>query len=213
MAGGAGCPELSFATPTGGLVPFFLKKQENHTFRFWYRPWKKELTFLREYLNILKFVKLGIPTQELVYFGETVVAGNRRAILLTRELSGYHSLQHWVERWEEHGWPSESERKRIASSLGRAVHKLHRHRWVHRCLYPKHIFVKIEEGEVDVRFIDLEKARQRSFHHSGMLGDLGSLYRRSRAWPLRERVLFFREYFDVETLGRREKEIWKVLSE
>lgn len=51
--------------------------------------------------------------------------------------------------------------------------------WQHGCLYPKHIFVRVEGEAIEVALIDLEKSRRRLTVNKASQHDLKQLKRRS----------------------------------
>ena len=90
--GWSGVSRIKLELPEGGEVGVFLKRQENHVTKTIFHPVKGIPTFQREYRNILRFIKKGLPTVEPVYFGRRNQEGKLQAILMTRELEGYQSL-------------------------------------------------------------------------------------------------------------------------
>ena len=70
---------------------FYLKRQSNYLTRTLHSP-LGEPSFAREFRNIQRYQQLGIPALEAVFFGERKVAGERRAILMTRALDGWNDL-------------------------------------------------------------------------------------------------------------------------
>ena len=45
--------------------------------------------------------------------------------------------------------------------VGRTVARFNRARWQHGCLRTKHLFVRLQGGQVEIATLDLEKTRQR----------------------------------------------------
>ena len=63
------------ALPEGGKVGIFIKRQENHVYWAWQNLFRPAATFEREFLNLLRFRRLGITTLETAYFGQRMVGG------------------------------------------------------------------------------------------------------------------------------------------
>ncbi|EQM69809.1 hypothetical protein L682_12105 [Aquipseudomonas alcaligenes OT 69] len=68
------------------------------------------------------------------------------------------------------------------AALGTELARLHKGRWQHGCLYPKHIFVKTLTNtlggvQVEVALLDLEKSRQRWSVGKASRKDLSQLRR------------------------------------
>ncbi|MCE6984715.1 lipopolysaccharide kinase, partial [Pseudomonas frederiksbergensis] len=60
-----------------------------------------EPTFAREFRNISRYQKLGIPALQAVYYGERKVEGERRAILMTRALDDWSDLDSLLGQWPQ----------------------------------------------------------------------------------------------------------------
>jgi hypothetical protein len=97
-----------------------------------------EPSFAREFRNISRYQKLGIPALQAVFFGERKVKGEAPAILLTRALDGWDDLDSLLQRWSELSDAQHSASCRPAASWRAAA----RRRQVHGCFYPKHIFLQ-----------------------------------------------------------------------
>ena len=160
--GWSGVARLELATPDGATRAVFLKRQQNHWRRTLTKPFRGELTFEAELRNMLALQDAGVPSLQPVFFGRRKVEGGWRAILVTRELGGYRPLDDWLEQWRIDGsGHARRLRRRVIAAAARLVARLHRHSLVHNALYPKHLFVRIDAGDVvDVRLIDLEKMRR-----------------------------------------------------
>ena len=87
---------------------------------------------------------------------------------------------------------------RVATTL----RHMHDSRLQHNCLYLKHIFVKEEAGGgVEVRLIDLEKAKWRPIRSLIATRDLYSLYRCAEGWSRTDRLRFFLAYRQEDQLS------------
>jgi hypothetical protein len=113
-----------------------------------------EPSFAREFRNISRYEKLGIPALKAAFFGERKVDGEVRAVLLTRALDGWDDLDSLLRRWSELG---EAQHVAILQACGRLAQRLHGRRQVHGCFYPKHIFLRANGDGYQAQLIDLEK--------------------------------------------------------
>jgi len=188
----------------GTLV--FIKRQENHFCRDRRSFFRPISTFRREFQNILTFQKLGIPTLEPVYFGERILRGNVQAILVTKALDSFQSLES-----PEYQSLSKLEplcRVNLVSAIAEAIRRMHDNKIQHNCLYAKHVFMKINQDKsVDVRLIDLEKAKRSFFRRAAMLRDLGTLHRHTKGWRSSDRLRFLLAYMQESKMSRTSKAI------
>jgi len=186
-----------------GNTGMFIKRQENHFYRAFATLFLPRATFAREYDNLLQFVNLGIPTLDLVYFGQRKFEGKVQAILITHELEGYLSLEDPALRLRLREEPHL--RKLLISKLAHVIQTMHSKQIQHNCLYPKHIFVKLAGDGIDIRIIDLEKAKWRFFKRQAMLRDIGTLYRHASEWSKTDCLRFFLAYTDQKHLNKQSK--------
>ena len=209
--GWSGVSRCELESRQGEHVGIFIKRQENHVSRTWAHPVRGIPTFRREFRNLLRYRTCGVPTLEPVYYAERRVDGSRRAILITRELAGYTSLQHCQENWSAQGRPAAPLRRDMLRRLAAVVCRLHRQRLQHNCLYPKHVFIGGSDDNVDVRLIDLEKTKRRLSRARAMLRDLDTLNRRSTGWSRTDRLRFLLAYLGQERVNVRVRRAWKKL--
>lgn len=207
--GWSGVSRTNLALPDGSELSVFIKRQENHVYRSWQNLFRPMATFEREYRNILHFQQLGIPTVDLVYFGQRVVDGRLRAILITLELSGYQTLDAFMHN----AISNRQAQARIFAGVAKAMRAMHAQQFQHNCLYPKHLFVS-EQGinGLDARFIDLEKAKRRPFKGNVALRDLGTLHRHSENITRTNRLRFFLEYMQEKRLSVVSKRMLKLIT-
>ncbi|OLF56198.1 lipopolysaccharide kinase InaA family protein [Pseudomonas chlororaphis] len=157
---------------------YYLKRQSNYLTRTLHRPFG-EPTFAREFRNISRYRQLGIPALQAVFFGERKVAGETRAILLTRALDGWNDLDSLLQQWSQ---LSEAQHAAILRACGLLARQLHGLRQVHGCFYPKHIFLRATGDGYQAQLIDLEKTRPLLFGQRDRVKDLEPLLRRAPAW-------------------------------
>ncbi len=207
--GWSGVVRLMLRLPQGGEVGVFIKRQENHFYRDLRHLFFPAATFEREFINLMRFLRLGIPTMEPVFFGQRKVEGNLRAILVTRELAGFEPLD--APRWDPPSKIERRQRKQLINKVAETVRLMHEGHQQHNCLYPKHIFVKAADNDFQVRLIDLEKVKWRPFKRLLTLRDLSSLQRHARNWSRTDRLRLFLAYRNETTLSEESKEILRNL--
>ncbi len=157
---------------------YYLKRQSNYLTRTWRAPFG-EPSFAREFRNISRYRKMGIPALEAVFYGERKVDGEVRAILLTRALDGWDDLESLLQRWDELSPEQHSE---ILKASGELARQLHAARQVHGCFYPKHIFMRATGNGYQAQLIDLEKTRPLLYGQRDRIKDLEPLARRAPEW-------------------------------
>ncbi|MFL1526899.1 lipopolysaccharide kinase InaA family protein [Pseudomonas sp. O230] len=157
---------------------FYLKRQSNYQMRTLHAPFG-EPSFAREFRNISRYEKLGIPALKAVFFGQRRVEGEVRAILLTRALDGWDDLDSLLRRWSE---LSGAQHSAILQACGKLARRLHAARQVHGCFYPKHIFLQATGDGYQAQLIDLEKTRPLLLGQRDRVKDLEPLTRRAPEW-------------------------------
>lgn len=175
--------------PEGGTLAVFIKRQQNHNFRTLLHPVRGLPTVYREYRNISRMKKHGVPCPDLVFYGHRTAGGQWQAILVTRSLEGYRPLEDSLGAIEQDNLDA---RRALLASVAQTLSRMHGHYLQHSCLYAKHIFVRAEHAggsngngtrRFDAAVIDLEKMRP-CFPVSRLaLHDLDQLYRH---WERRE---------------------------
>ncbi|WP_314915408.1 lipopolysaccharide kinase InaA family protein [Pseudomonas helleri] len=157
---------------------FYLKRQSNYLTRTLHSP-LGEPSFAREFRNIQRYQQLGIPALEAVFFGERKVAGERRAILMTRALDGWNDLDSVLELWPQ---LTRAQQQAILRTCGQLARQLHAARQVHGCFYPKHIFLQADGEGYRAQLIDLEKTRPLLLGQRDRVKDIEPLLRRAQVW-------------------------------
>jgi hypothetical protein len=210
--GWSGVSRCELQLPGDGSAGVFVKRQQDHVYRSLRHPLRGMLTFAREFANLLRYRSHGIPTLEPLYFAIRNQDGHHRAILVTRELSGYDSLDRCVERWQAQGAFPRSQRQALITEVAAAAAQLHRHHLQHNCFYPKHIFIGQLDGAVDVRIIDLEKTKWRLSRTRASLRDLDTLNRHAAGWSRTDRLRFLLAYYQVDRVDARVRKTWQRLA-
>ncbi|CAM3432176.1 lipopolysaccharide kinase [Pseudomonas floridensis] len=162
---------------------FYLKRQSNYLTHTLHHPFG-EPSFSREFRNISRYQKLGIPALQAAFYGESKVDGERRAILMTRALDGWTDLDELLQGWAD---MSGAARSAVLQACGRLARTLHGAGQIHGCFYPKHIFLRADEAGYQAQLIDLEKTRPVIFGKRDRVKDLEPLLRRARMWTDAER--------------------------
>ncbi|MCK5100089.1 MAG: hypothetical protein KAR45_18405 [Desulfobacteraceae bacterium] len=200
---------------------FFLKKQENY-FSYSVKPPIRQLIVQKEYANIQLFESLKIPTLDVVYFGIRKKSGNilgkTQGILITKALDNYISLNEAQEQFFNIHKPEQLKIKRIViAKVAALVKKTHKSGLMHRCLYPKHIYIdkdfcktgEKQTNEPVCRFIDLESARKAPYNSKKQLRDLETLNRRSPTVKLKDKVYFLLKYLNKTSLDKDARKLIK----
>ncbi|MCK4509713.1 MAG: hypothetical protein KAU27_14290 [Desulfuromonadales bacterium] len=209
--GWSGVSRCDLELPEGGKVGVFLKRQENHITRTVLHPFGMS-TFIREIQNILRFKKASIPALEPVYFAVRKVEGDLRAILCSEALDGYEPLENLVKRWSTEGWPDRNTRQRLMEAIASVTSRMHGHKIQHNCFYPKHIFVRLSETAINVRIIDLEKAKVKILRRYATFRDLYALNRHSQGWSRTDRMRFLLIYLGRKRLDCDAKKLWRRIA-
>ena len=163
----------------------FVKRQEDHLCRTLRHPLSGIPTFYREYRNILRLQRHAIGTLEALYYGDRRKGGHWQAILVTRALDDFSSLDDWNVANPQ---PTARQRQSLIAAIASACARLHRQRLQHSCLYGKHVFVRRSPSkpeayeEDDVRLIDLEKLRRGISRARAGAHDLDQLRRHTSGW-------------------------------
>jgi hypothetical protein len=171
---------------------FYLKRQSNYQMHTLHAPFG-EPSFAREFRNISRYEKLGIPALKAAFFGERKINGEVRAILLTRALDGWDDLDSLLQRWSD---LTEAQQTKILQACGKLAQCLHGRRQVHGCFYPKHIFLQARDDGYQAQLIDLEKTRPLLLGQRDRVKDLEPLLRRAPEWSEAQLRILLAAYLD-----------------
>ena len=210
-AGWSSVSRFSLKMEAGEERHLILKRQLNHFGRTLLHPFRGIPTFEREFSSIIRYKRAGIPAIEPVYFGRRRSAEGVRAILVTEFLQGYTPLDEMIRAWQRQGPPGREERDRLLQGIASVVRKLHDHGFQHNCLYPRHLLVGEEEGELRVRVIDLEKSKFRPLRNWRRIRDLESLHRRTEWWTISDRLRFLKAYCGTDRLDRTARRLCRKI--
>lgn len=192
---------LELTDVNGDRQCFYLKRQDNHSTRTFKAP-LGEPTFAREFRAAQHFARLGIPALEAAFFAVREQQGHKQAVLLTRALDNYISLEQWFERW--HQLPL-SQSTHLIQAAGALVRALHNADITHNSLHPQHLFLRLHGDGAGARLIDLEKTRRAWFGQSGFIRDLDVLNRYSEAPTRTQRLRFLLAYTGQRRLDAESK--------
>jgi len=205
--GWSGVGRLSINFDHGAQLNLFIKKQENHGRFTWLSPVKGEPTFRREFKRLSFLHSVGFNAPRVVFYGESNQNQKQRAILVTVALDEYISLENLAETWLVKA--SRTQKKKLIIELARGLSAFHKFGFVHRALYPKHIFIKNVDTSPEVALIDLEKARYSPLSFYRTYFDLSVLHRRLvNVLSASDSLKFFKEYFKIRSLARHPHRIF-----
>lgn len=173
---------------------YYLKRQSNYLTRSLERP-LGEPTLAREFRSIRRYSHLGIPAMSASFYAERRIAGERRAILLTRALDGWQDLDSLLPGWTQ---LAAEQRLAIVSACGALARQVHDKGQLHGCFYPKHIFLQPSGNGFAAQLIDLEKTRPLFFGERDRIKDLEPLLRRANPWNDEDTVGFLTAYLGSE---------------
>lgn len=183
----------------GQLKRVFIKKQEDHTTRSLAHPIKGIPTFKWECTNIVSLSALGVPTIELLYFGTAEHKGRQRAILVSHALDEFTPVDEWFR--QARSQVSDATAHAVLRALVAAIKSIHQAGYRHGCLYGKHIFIRVVEGDIlddqiEVRMLDFEKAHRSAFLRRAILKDLSQFVRHCEKLTAADLEYFLAQYFD-----------------
>ena len=166
-----------------------------------------------EWENLHAFVAMGIPTADLVAYGESVTGGSYCGTLITREVRGTSDLAALVD--DRHPvLGSRQWRSQVIGRLSEAVHKMHGSGFVHSDLKWRNILVEVTD-DPGVYLIDCPLGRKMSgpFLARGRIKDLACLDKVARKQLSKmERLRFYLAYKGKSRLDVKDKkEIHRVL--
>ncbi len=193
--GGISTVSLLALGPPGSEYPrLIVKRQQNHPSRTWRHPLKGIPTLEKEYINLQRFRRCGLPTAVPVLFARRRDDCGIRAILVTEYLEAYRAFDTLLEGWAGGAAPDGGEREAILHAVADLLARMHRAGWRHNCLYPKHVFVSRRQPRPDARLIDLEKARRILGPKHRMNRDLAAFFRRSPYWSASDQACLLVHY-------------------
>lgn len=176
----------------------YVKKQINHLHYSIPYPMGRP-TALREAEAIAAVGGLGINVPEVIYCDSRRVDGEHHALLVTKALDGYLSLDDFGA---QSPGADELENYKLIRAVASTLAVLHRNRWQHSALYAKHIFVRKQGSDYKVALIDLEKMRRRLTFQQASLHDINQFSRHQTCWEQMHWQQFLDEYQKALSLAR-----------
>lgn len=171
---------------------YYLKRQCNYRVRSRRRPFG-EPTLAREFRNIERYRRLGIPAVQAAYYGIRNSAEGPMAVLVTRELSGWQELGDWLSQWDVLASASRADIVEASGALSRVLRRAGQR---HGCLYPKHLFLRQTAQGFESCLIDLEKSRPLRPGRRDRLRDIEPFVRRTGVWTLDDLKTFLGSYLE-----------------
>lgn len=169
----------------------YIKKQNGHIYRSFRHPCGQP-TALREQEAILAMQKLGVRVPDILHCESRRINGRLRTYLVTRALEGYEPLDSFfLHRYQ--ALPADKQQQLI-KELAEMLAKIHRCKWQHTALYPKHIFIRTEGEHFEFALIDLEKMRRRLTVKQASKHDLEQFSRHQPAWGEKGWATFLASY-------------------
>lgn len=164
-----------------------------------------------EWENLLVFQKLGIPTPELVAYGEQrPLSGTKHAALITRELINTADLLSIAKTrhplWQNPQWTHE-----IITQVADFTRKLHTQRFYHGDLKWRNILVCLEQTP-QIYFHDCPMGHIRNpfWFRRGRLKDLVNLYKHAKRHLSHSQCLrFYLQYTQHQRLTKADKRLIK----
>lgn len=208
--GWSGVSRFDLVGSKGEKLGIFIKRQENHPTWSWRHPIRGIPTFQREFRRILRYKECGVPSLEPIYFGTRMVGKDLRAILISRELVGFRSMEDRSQEWLTNGAPGVKKRRTYLAAIAKVLQQMHAHGIQHNCFFPKHVFIREDAtGAIEVRVIDLEKSRWRPAKTICATRDLYGLIRHSQYWSLSDSMYFYLQYLGKTHLDAYGKWLWR----
>jgi len=206
--------------PDGKSLELYVKRQSNYVHRSWQHPLRGTPTCARELKNLLRCRDRGVPAAMPVYYATRRQVGAACAMLVTEALSDHLSLALLLNQWyRPENATGRTTRRTVIPALAVAIRALHQAHLQHNALYPKHMLVRVvpDRGSgraptVQVRLIDLEKAKRRLFRRTCTLRDLDTLNRHTPQPSGTDRLRFLKAYLGGKADRATLRALWRALA-
>ena len=177
----------------------YIKRQEGHIFRSFRYPLGRP-TCLREARALRHFHAMGFHVPVLRFF-EARKKDKWHAVLVTESLPpDFISLDNFYPSPRGQALTA-AERHLLAESMATTLARLHKLRWQHSSLMPKHIFIRLtatptadQPPRIELAFLDLERARRQPTGKRASRRDLHFLRKRMDFWSEEDWALFQKCY-------------------
>ncbi|WP_173634438.1 lipopolysaccharide kinase InaA [Paramixta manurensis] len=150
----------------------YVKRMTHHLFHSLRYPFGRP-TIIREIQAINDLARAGVNVPKIVYGKALKIDGEWRALLVTEDMTGFSSIDHWYDE-EEHRKVDAETYEEVLKQVATAFKGMHSVNRQHGCCYVRHIFVKTE-GKVEAGFLDLEKSRRRWVREKAVRHDFKQL--------------------------------------
>lgn len=182
----------------------YMKRQENYATTFSHYFCSPRAICAREFSNIQAWQDQGLPTLEVLYFEQHQKP--LQAILITKALDGFLPLDEWIEQNTD-----KVLRQKAIVRTAQLLKRIHAAGWFHHCFFPKHVFIREHNDLLELRVIDLEKAKRQWRTQRRIIHELTAFIRRFPWENEQERLLFLKAYWDVDTLTPRQQKCLKAI--
>jgi len=183
----------------GSRQAFYIKRHRRAPLKEYWTNWirlrRPIVSADNEWIAMIRFHQLGVPTMVPVAFGKS----GHESFVITRALEGYDKLSHWIaNQHQASAGPDRGRIRRVIESVARLARTMHGAGMHHQDFYLGHLLLSPEvDGEVHI--IDLHRVRccGRLSQH-WIVKDLAELHYSARVVRRADRIRFLRHY-----LGRR----------
>ena len=206
----------------GNLMSRLIKYRHDDDFFFiktyfsrgrWLRHYMGRSRIRAEWENLQEFAVLGIPTADLVAYGESLINGIYKGTLITREVEGTYDLATILQK-QRALFANRTWRSKVLALLSATVRKMHKADFVHNDLKWRNILVEtINDASIYVIDCPLGKQMSWPFLKRGKIKDLACLDKIARKeLSKNERLRFYLTYKGKKRLEQEDKkEIARVL--
>ncbi|NLX97758.1 MAG: hypothetical protein GXY83_16460 [Rhodopirellula sp.] len=202
----------------------FLKKHHVRTWATWLRAQvgadPGETAGRAEARNVRRLTADGIAVMDLIAFGERLHRNGRlESFVLTRELTGYTPMDHFLagrfKPLADRGSGRDGDLRALIRRIAEITRRFHEAGYNHRDLYCGHFFIKEDApGSYDVKLIDLQRVQhRRRFRRRWIVKDLAQLAWSASRFHIScaDRIAFMRHYFGVGKLGDGDKRLIRAV--
>ena len=166
-----------------------------------------------EWENLQLFDTIGVPTEQLVAYGESRSGGEYRGVLVTREVENTADLatlaREQSDRFENRQWLDD-----VIRQLSDAVRTMHSHGFIHNDLKWRNILVELEDNPA-IKIIDCPIGRTMfgPFLARGIVKDLACLDKVAKdTLSDRMRLRFYLAYRGMQRLDARSKKEVQIIT-
>lgn len=187
--GWSGATRLRIETSAGPLS-LFVKRQENHCYRSLRHPLRGRPTFYREWRNIQRLRRAGVPTLDPLFYGERTQRGRYQAVLVSLALDEFRELDAAFG-----DGLSETQRTAALNVVAQLLARFHQSRLRHNCLGGNHLMLRFDKnGGAEARLLDLEKMKGGHDPVRAAGRDLARFFRHSPTMKREDHVELLRRY-------------------